>query len=67
MMLILLHLLLMDFLPHGSHLFKVFVDERSCPSLIDYGLIVSKKRHAYCPRTYCINPGMKELKNLYPI
>jgi hypothetical protein len=41
-----------------------FVDERSCPSLISYGLIVSKRRPNYCPRISCRDHGMKELKLL---
>jgi hypothetical protein len=40
------------------------VDERSFPSLIGYGLIVSKRRPKHCPKTACRNPRMKELKLL---
>ena len=36
--------------------------ERSFPSLIDYGLIVSKRRPEYFPRASCKDPKMKELK-----
>jgi len=49
---------------YGSHLFRVFVNERSCHSLIEYKVIVSKKKSEYYPRTVCKNPGMKGLKHL---
>jgi hypothetical protein len=54
----------MDFLLHGSHLFKAFVGEKSCPSSIGYGIIVSKRRPEYCLRTTCRSPRIKELKLL---
>lgn len=39
----------MDLSPHKSHLFREFVHKKNCPSLISYGLILSKMRPNFFP------------------
>ena len=54
----------MDFLLHESHLFRVFVEDKSYRSLIEYGMIVFKRSPKYCLRIVCKDPRMKKIKLL---
>jgi len=51
----------MNFPPHGSHLFREFVHKKKHPSLISYGLVVSKRKPDYHPAIACSICGMKKL------
>jgi len=54
----------MYFLPHGSPLFREFVNERISASLISFGLTVSKRRPDCCAKIACEIHRMKKLKLL---
>lgn len=52
----------MDFFAHGIHLHKALVHKKSCPSLINYGCILSKWRLDCCLKIACRDLRMKKFK-----
>lgn len=57
----------MDFLPLENLFPRVFVEERSYPCFINYGLIVFNTRLEYNPRIIYIKLKRKEIKIVYPM
>ena len=55
----------MDFLPLKNHFPRVFVEERSYPCFIDYGLVVFNTRPEYNPRIIYIKLKRKKIKIMY--